>query len=240
MQLMKPKIFIFDEITYPSSEIQQLTNSIAECFSPEKFKPTDYESVGLIYPNNQAQKVLAFFPASLPMIADVEWHDLQKLDHFFTQLYLLQRIEKLAQQLTHHEIILFHSRHKYLIMAYSPIGYQLTGKLVAELKKGDDLKLFFSQYKAHLMEIFGCLPSKNIQVNALSHMQGYFKRKASPDEKKHLLGLINDYREGSLPISQPLAMMQQLLTLYPDNYLSGQYYFEPYPNCEKLRKLPYF
>nr|WP_282559102.1 YbgA family protein [Providencia heimbachae] len=125
-------------------------------------------------------------------------------------------------------------------MAYSPIGYQLTGKLVAELKKGDDLKLFFSQYKAHLMEIFGCLPSKNIQVNALSHMQGYFKRKASPDEKKHLLGLINDYREGSLPISQPLAMMQQLLTLYPDNYLSGQYYFEPYPNCEKLRKLPYF
>ncbi|UBX47869.1 YbgA family protein [Providencia alcalifaciens] len=239
MQLIKPKVLMLDGIAYPSSEIQPLTDSIVTCFSPEEFNQTDNESVGIIFPKHHAQRLLAFFPASLPVITDTEWQNVQQLDHFFTQLYLLQRIEILAQQLTHHGIILFHSQHKYLIMAYSPTGYQLTGKLVAGIKKGDDLKLFFAQYKASLMEIFALMPPKNIQVNALSHMQGYFKRRATRDEKKHLLALINDYRDGRIPINQPLLMMRQLLIQYPDSYLSEQYYFEPYPHCEQIRVLPY-
>ncbi|MBO0237151.1 DUF1722 domain-containing protein, partial [Vibrio parahaemolyticus] len=74
----------------------------------------------------------------------------------------------------------------------------------------------------------------------LQHIQGYFKYKATRDEKVRLGWLINDYQAGYLSINNPLSMILQLLTQYPDSYISEQLYLSPYPGCEKIRALLQF
>lgn len=239
VQIIKPQVFIFEGIHPISTKMQDDIAPIVESTTNlSRISCTD-AVLGVVCPLQSLSKLIGLFPANIPILTGDKLQDIDHWDAFLTQLYTLQRLEYLQQQLTHHQIIQFHSRHKYLIMAYSPVGYQLTGRLVANIRKGSDLALFFNQYKACLMEIFTNVASKNIQVNALAHMQGYFKHKATQDEKKRLLWLINDYREGNLPINRPLMMMQQLLQQYPDNYLQGQYLFAPYPNCDVLRESPY-
>ncbi len=239
VQIMKPNIFVFEGVSHLPMKIQPWVEPIVEYLTADVVNSAHNRVDGIICAAQDRLQLAGLFPASIAVITDEQWHDVDYWDSFLTKLYVLQRLNNLCQHLTQAEIIQFHSRHKYLIMAYSPVGYQLTGRLVASIRKGSDLHSFFNHYKAGLMEIFSSLPARNIQVNALSHMQGYFKRKATSDEKKRLLWLINDYREGNLPISQPLAMMRQLLVQYPDNYLSEQYFFEPYPNCIPIRELPY-
>jgi len=239
VQIVKPQVFIFEGINHISAKMQDDIAPIVESITNLSRISCASGALGVVCPTQSLSELIGLFPANIPILTEDKLQDIDHWDAFLTQLYTLQRLEYLQQQLTHHEIIQFHSRHKYLIMAYSPVGYQLTGRIVANIRKGSDLTLFFNQYKACLMEIFATVAPKNIQVNALSHMQGYFKHKATQDEKKRLLWLINDYREGNLPINRPLMMMQQLLQQYPDNYLQEQYFFAPYPNCDVLRESPY-
>lgn len=239
VQIIKPQVFIFEGINPIPAKMQNDIASIVESIINLSSVSYTDAVLGVICTPQNLSQLISLFPANIPILAGDKLQDIEHWDAFLTQLYTLQRLEYLQRNLTHHEIIQFHSRHKYLIMAYSPVGYQLTGRFVANIRKGSDLTLFFNQYKACLMEIFATVAPKNIQVNALSHMQGYFKHKATQDEKKRLLWLINDYREGNLSINRPLMMMQQLLQQYPDDYLQKQYFFEPYPNCDVLRESPY-
>ena len=245
MQLIKPKIILLGEINFPSENIQQLTASLLEIVPQDALIDNKFDAVGIICSHSVYLQKREYFPENMPILTDDEWQDPEHLDRFLIQIYTLLRLEQLSLHLTHHQIIQFHSRYKYLIMAYSPKGYQLTGKSVANISSSkrneiSELKSFFVQYKDLLLTIFAQTPPRSIQVNTLSHIQGYFKHKATKDEKKHLLYLISEYREGNISLNFPLEMLRQLLGQYPDNYLSTQYYFEPYPNCKQIRELPYF
>lgn len=239
MQIIKPKAFIFERINQIPIKILQQVTPIVELMTLNIHDTVKDNVDGIIFSSQNATQLIGLYPASIPILMSDKLQDIDCWDCFLTQLYILRRLENLYLNLTHAQVIQFHSRHKYLIMAYSPVGYQITGRLVASIQKNADLHVFFNHYKACLMEIFAAIPARNIQVNALSHMQGYFKRKATKDEKKRLVWLINDYREGNLPISPALSMMQQLLAQYPDSYLSEQCFFEPYPNCVRVREIPY-
>ncbi|MGJ3353631.1 YbgA family protein [Providencia sp. Je.9.19] len=245
MQLIKQKIILLGEINFPSEQVQQLTASFFELVPQDiSVVGNEFDGVGIICSSGVYEQQRVSFPENMPILIDDEWQSPEHLDRFLIQIHTLLRLAQLSLHLTHHEIIQFHSRYKYLIMAYSPKGYQLTGKSVANIssKRNElsQLNNFLIEYKTQLMTILSQTPARNIQINALSHIQGYFKHKATKDEKKHLLCLIDEYREGNISLNLPLAMLRQLLNQYPDNYLSAQYYFEPYPNCEQVRELPYF
>ncbi|MGJ7976116.1 YbgA family protein [Providencia hangzhouensis] len=239
MQIIKPKVFIFEGINHLPVNIHRQVSSMVEFMTNFSHEDRQNKVNGIICFGQQLPELQGLFPANIPILTSDKLQDTTFWDCFLTKLYTLQRLDGLYNELTHHNIIQFHSCHKYLIMAYSPVGYQYTGRLVASIKSSTDLVCFFNQYKACLMEILATVPARNTEVNALSHMQGYFKHKATKDEKKRLLWLINDYLAGNLPLNRPLEMMKQLLIQYPDNYLIEQVIFEPYPNSCSIRELPY-
>ena len=53
-------------------------------------------------------------------------------------------------------------------------------------------------------------------VNVLQHLMGYLKKDLSSEDKQELLGLIEDYRQGLLPLIVPLTLLKHHL-----NRLSG-------------------
>ncbi|WP_236620674.1 YbgA family protein [Providencia sneebia] len=221
------------EITYPTDKIVKLTQNHVQFIS----QLGDEELAGVICHDNLYDELARQLPENTPILKCREWQNAEQLDRFLLQLYTQYRLKQLMANLSHHQIIQFHSRHKYLLMAYSPQGYQLTGKWVAAIQKNSQLSDFYSQYRTTLLAILAQTPPRKLQVNAIRHIQGYFKKIATKDEKINLDEVINKYLNGRLSINAPLALLKQLLTQYPNTYLSEQYYLSPYPECEHIRAL---
>lgn len=67
------------------------------------------------------------------------------------------------------------------------------------------------------------------------HIQGYFKKWLSSQEKQELRRVIDEYREGVLPLLSPITLLKHYLTLYPDAYLQQQKFLAPHPQDLRLR-----
>ena len=126
-------------------------------------------------------------------------------------------------------MIKFHSRYKYLIMAYSQVAYRELGRDIANFSDAIPLEEVASKYQEKLMKAFSVAANREGQTNALMHMAGYFKRDLSSQQKKEMAQTILQYRQGIVPLSKPYDLLKYWLTVYPDEYLSHQRYFSPYP-----------
>ena len=69
--------------------------------------------------------------------------------------------------------------------------------------------------------------SKN--TNVLMHVLGYFKKLLSADEKQEMLELIDNYRNGHLPLIVPITLMNHFVRKYCQPYLAQQTYLRPHP-----------
>ena len=128
----------------------------------------------------------------------------------------------------------FHTRHKLLIMSHSPKHYSLLGKLVA-LVREMPLPEVYEQYQTSLMEALRLKSTVNKNVNVLHHVMGYFKTNLSPGEKAELLEIINNYRQGYIPLIVPVTLFNHFVRKYDQPYLKNQYYLDPHPLELKLR-----
>ena len=66
-------------------------------------------------------------------------------------------------------------------------------------------------------------------------MIGYFKKNLSSAEKEELLQIINDYRQGYIPLIVPITLLNHFVRKYDQPYLQRQYYLDPHPLELKLR-----
>jgi uncharacterized protein YbgA (DUF1722 family) len=89
-------------------------------------------------------------------------------------------------------------------MAHSPKHYTEMGRLVADAGKRDWDELT-AECGTMLMEGLGVMGTRGKHVNVLQHLMGYLKKHLSPEDKQELLGLIEDYRQGLVPLIVPLT-----------------------------------
>ena len=111
-------------------------------------------------------------------------------------------------------LVKFHTAHKLTLMAHSPKHYTDMGRLVADAGKRnwDELTV---EYGALLMEGLGVMGTRGKHVNVLQHLMGYLKNHISAEDKQELLGLIEDYRQGLVPLIVPLTLLKHHLSRYP-------------------------
>ena len=77
--------------------------------------------------------------------------------------------------------------------------------------------------------------SRKNNTNVLMHLQGYFKRSLNKQQKAELCGVIEEYRQGTLPLLAPITLIKHYLTTYPDEYLLEQKFLQPHPQEMRLR-----
>ena len=113
--------------------------------------------------------------------------------------------------------------------------YTEMGRLVADAGKRDWAELT-AEYGAMLMEGLGVMGTRGKHVNVLQHLMGYLKNHLSSEDKQELLGLIEDYRQGLLPLIVPLTLLKHHLGRYPvPEWVHQQVYLHPYPKELMLR-----
>ncbi len=119
-------------------------------------------------------------------------------------------------------------------MSHSPKHYQTLGKLVAQMKELPLAKIY-EQYQSLLMEALRLKTTCKKNVNVLLHVMGYFKKNLSPSEKEELLEIVNNYRQGYIPLIVPITLLNHFVRKYDQAYLKSQYYLDPHPLELKLR-----
>ena len=180
-----------------------------------------------------ARHFMEHFPL-LPVEEDGRLNDPRLRENFITAIFVLKRWRQmLAAGFSLGRLVDFHTRHKLLIMAHSPQHYRQMGKLVAA---GRDYSLseLRENYLAELVAALRLRTTVKKQVNVMQHILGYFKHQLAADEKQEVLELMENYRQGLVPLIVPLTLLNHFVRKYDQPYLRQQYYLNPHPKELKL------
>ncbi len=170
----------------------------------------------------------------LPVADEGRLHDPALRENFIERIFVLQRWrELLAAPPSLSGLVAFHARHKLLILAHSPEHYRELGKLVAKGKELPAAELY-ERYQSRLMEALRLKATPKKNTNVLHHLIGYFKKKLAAAEKQELLEIIDNYRQGYVPLVVPVTLLNHYVRKYDQPYLQ-EVYLNPHPVELQLR-----
>lgn len=178
------------------------------------------------------------FKAQMPLIPvedEGRLHDPALRENFIERIFTLKRWrEQTGGQRSIKTLVEFHTRHKYLLLAHSPSHYRKLGGLVAQ---SDRLSLpeRFETYQGLMMEALRIKTTPKKQTDVLLHILGFFKKVLAPDEKQELIEIIDQYKQGLVPLIVPIILLVHYVRKTNQPYLKKQYYLHPYPLELKLR-----
>ncbi|MGM0563488.1 MAG: YbgA family protein [Pseudomonadota bacterium] len=170
----------------------------------------------------------------LPIEESGRLNDSTLRENFIARVYAFYRWKKIENNLTPKVLIDFYSDYKYLVMAHDPQAYHSIGQLLADMK-GDDIDTIGEQFIELLMNTLKIPATRKTNTNVLMHIQGYFKKQLSSDEKQELAQVIEQYRQGIIPMIAPMVLIKHFLKQHPSEYLERQAFLNPYPEALSLR-----
>lgn len=181
-----------------------------------------------------AQALLDGAP-SLPVEEEGRLHDPRLRESWIERVFAYRRLRSLvAGRFDLGELVRFHTAHKLQIMAHSPRDYAALGRLVATASTLPRAALR-ERYAAGFMEALRPLATPRRHVNVLHHVLGHFRRLLEPVDRHELVGLIEDYGRGLVPLIVPITLVRHHVNRLGVAYLAGQVYLEPHPKELMLR-----
>ena len=178
------------------------------------------------------------FMAHLPLLPvedEGRLHDPELRENFIERIFVFQRWrELLVASPGRGGLVAFHTRHKLLILAHSTEHYRELGKLVAQAKELPAQELY-ERYQSRLMEALRLKATPKKNSNVLHHLMGYFKQDLTAEEKQELLEIIENYRQGYVPLVVPVTLINHYVRKYHQPYLQEQFYLYPHPVELQLR-----
>jgi len=181
------------------------------------------------------REVMKRFPL-LPLEEEGRLNDMPLRENFIERIFVYHRWMRLLEDdPTPGGLVRFHTAHKLTLMAHSPSHYQEMGRLVAQAGSLPWAELV-EGYGRRLMEGLGVLGTPGKHTNVLQHLMGFLKDALAKEDKAELLGLIEDYRQGLVPLIVPLTLLQHHLRRHPvPDWVHQQVYLKPYPKELMLR-----
>ena len=190
-----------------------------------------YTSSGI--PSNKGTGIfggafMRYFPL-IPVIDDGRLHNPNLRENFIEQVLVYKRWKEfLKNDPKIRELIAFHTNLKLLILSHSPKHYSTLGKLVAQAKIYQR-DVLYSEYARILMEGLRFLATIKKNTNVLSHIAGYFKKQLTPEDKRELLEVIEQYHKGYISLIVPMTLINHYVRKFDESYLKNQFYLNPHP-----------
>jgi uncharacterized protein YbgA (DUF1722 family)/uncharacterized protein YbbK (DUF523 family) len=181
-----------------------------------------------------AEALLARLP-HLPVEDEGRLCDARLRENWIERVFAYHALQGLfAARWRLRDLIEFHTRYKYALLAHCEPQYRRLGRLVADAKSLPR-KALRDEYTAGFMSALQKLATPDRHANVLEHMLGFFKRELDGDAKRELLLQIDDYRRGLVPLVAPLTLIRHYVRLFGVHYLAEQTYLNPHPKELALR-----
>jgi uncharacterized protein YbgA (DUF1722 family)/uncharacterized protein YbbK (DUF523 family) len=174
------------------------------------------------------------FP-SIPVEEEGRLQDPRLRESFITRIFCRRRwLDMIAGGRSRAALVDFHARHKLLILSHGRTGYTELGRLVASAKNYGIGELF-AAYESKMMKHLARPINPKQVTDVLMHIMGFFKKALNPEDKAELIGVIDEYRLGKVPLIAPVTLLKHYARKFPQPYLSNQVFLDPYPGEFMLR-----
>jgi len=174
------------------------------------------------------------FPG-LPLEEEGRLHDPDLRENFIERVFALKRFrDEVGPRPAVRALVGFQTRNKLQLMAHSPAAVKQLGQIVAAATPKTS-RAAAAAYEALLLETLAKPATVPRHVNVLQHMQGYFSERLTDAERQELVGVIDDYRRGWVPLIVPLTLFRHFIRIHDVAYLADQTYLSPHPIELKLR-----
>lgn len=181
-----------------------------------------------------AMHLLRRFPL-LPVEEEGRLNDAAIRENFIERVFAYHNLGRLfAGRFSRGRVVRFHTVNKYLLLSHSPKHYRELGALVAAVKRHtpDD---FREAYSRLFMDTLSIKTTARKNVNVLQHILGFMKNDLPADDKKYILDVIEDYRQGLVPLVVPMTLINNFIRKYDITYIADQTYLNPHPKQLMLR-----
>ena len=181
-----------------------------------------------------AEALLERLP-NLPVEEEGRLHDPRLRENWIARVFAYHRLRGLWQgRWKLGDLVAFHTAHKFVLLAHSPKDYRELGRMVADAKQVPRKELR-ETYESRFMDALRHIATPARNTNVLEHILGFFKRDLDPASRRELLGHIEDYRRGIVPLVVPLTLVAHYVRLLDVAYLRDQVYLNPHPKELALR-----
>ena len=175
-----------------------------------------------------AQKLMENFP-DLPVEEEGRLGDAILRENFIQRVFIYARWQKLAAEgFSLQTLNRFHAQHKYIFMSHSQSMAKELGHWLAQAH-GEAPSEVMPQYLTKMMTLLKLRASRKGHVNTLQRLQGYLKNAISADDKAELVEIIDQYRNGLLPLIVPITLLRHHFRRFPHDYITESYYMKPHP-----------
>jgi len=150
-------------------------------------------------------------------------------DHFLTSVFLHYSFRKVkTSQAPYAALVDFHTKNKYLLMAYNQAALKRLGQIAANHEKLEVQQVLL-RYEENLQAIYksSLKPGKN--ANMLLHIFGYFKKELSSNEKTFFLEQLALYQKQLISFQSLLLILKSWVIRFDESYLKEQTIFTNYP-----------
>jgi uncharacterized protein YbgA (DUF1722 family)/uncharacterized protein YbbK (DUF523 family) len=149
-------------------------------------------------------------------------------EHFYTRLFTLARFREVREAPSMGRLVEFHTRNKFLLMAYSQRELKTLGNVVANRDREKTARAL-DEYGRGLRAALRLPPPPGPSANVLMHALGYFSKGLALREKEFFLDSLRQYRARRVPLSVPLAVVRSWIARFDERYLASQTFFSPFP-----------
>ena len=229
--------------SYVEQRIPELQSQSLRGFVLKKDSPSCGMERVKIYTNNMATRsgrgmfaeaLLKAFP-NLPVEEEGRLCDARLRENWVERVFAYDDLCRLwASDWTIGDLITFHSRYKFSLLAHSQHGYRELGRLVAEAK-GTSRTQLRELYESKFMSALSHITTRRTNSNALQHISGFFKRHLDGTSRAELAAHIEDYRAGFVPLTVPLTLIRHFVRSLNVRYLAEQTFLNPHPKQLALR-----
>lgn len=149
-------------------------------------------------------------------------------EHFLRKLFTLARFRVVKSSGSSSELAGFHSGNILLLTAYDQSKLKILGRLNAN-QENKAFPELVEEYAKHLFAALKRPPTCESNINVIVKSMGYFSKRLSKDEKSFFLDSIEKYRNGTIPLSVIIGILNAWVIRFEEDYLMNQTFFAPYP-----------
>ncbi len=160
----------------------------------------------------------------LPVEEEGRLNDPALREGFVCRVFCYYRWQRLVEAgLTRQALVDFHAAHKLLLMAHDDQRMRELGRLVASVGQSS-IEEVADRYIRAFMAALARPATRGRHANVLYHLLGYLKRELPRSDKEEVVAVIEQYRQGMVPLIVPLVLLRHHFRHWPDPYVERQLY----------------
>jgi len=149
-------------------------------------------------------------------------------ENFLTNVFTIASFREIKQHPSMKNLVDFHSKNKFLFMAYNQETMRKLGKIAANPDKEDVVNIF-NKYEQTMLTLLQNEPKFTAWINVLQHAFGFISDNLTSGEKQFFLNSIEEYRDERIPLSVLVKLLHSWALRFNNEYLLNQSFLEPYP-----------